>query len=167
MIGGKRRKRSARSKGFHYERVLARKLWSKGFAVIRGPASGGGSSEIIQPDLVALKRGHIFVFEIKVRWKRGTIYIEREKIERLKEFAERAKGKAYVAVKIVENIDWRFLPIEALEETKKGNYRVTPEKMLRGLTIDELNVSIEPIKRLEEYMEPAPTPESSEEAGNQ
>ncbi|MCE4617094.1 MAG: Holliday junction resolvase [Desulfurococcales archaeon] len=146
-------KRSARSKGFHYERVLARKLWSKGFAVVRGPGSGGGSSEIVQPDLIALKNGHIFAFEIKVRWKRTTIYLEKEKIERLKEFARRAKGRAFIAVKIVDKTDWRFLPVETIENTKKGNYKITPVNMLKGLTIDELNTLTQPVKKLDEYMD--------------
>ena len=147
-----KRKRNARSKGFHYERVLARKLWSKGFAVVRGPGSGGGSSEIVQPDLIALKNGFIFAFEIKVRWKRTTIYLEREKVERLKEFARRANGKAFIAVKIVDSIDWRFVPVEKMEVTKKGNYKITPENMLRGLTIDELNMITQPVKSLDNYM---------------
>ncbi|MCE4614781.1 MAG: Holliday junction resolvase [Desulfurococcales archaeon] len=145
-------RRTSRQKGFYYERSLARKLWSKGFAVIRGPGSGGGSRDIIQPDLVAIKNGKILVFEIKVRWKRTTIYLDREKVERLKEFARRSGGEAFIAIKIIDNIDWKFIPIECLEKTGKGNYKVSIGSLGEALTFNNLLGLIDKSRKITEYV---------------
>ncbi|MEB3756802.1 MAG: Holliday junction resolvase [Desulfurococcales archaeon] len=145
-------KRTSRQKGFYYERSLARKLWSKGFAVIRGPGSGGGSKDIIQPDLVAVKDGKIFVFEIKVRWKRNAIYIGKEKVERLKEFAKRAGGEPFIAVKIIDHVDWKFIPVDRLEKTGKGNYKVSMEFLGEALTLSNLLGLVDNSRKITEYV---------------
>ncbi|HIC99009.1 MAG TPA: Holliday junction resolvase, partial [Pyrodictiaceae archaeon] len=38
-------------RGFEAERDLARRLWQKGFAVIRAPASGAKTKHYVYPDL--------------------------------------------------------------------------------------------------------------------
>ncbi len=145
-------KRTSRQKGFYYERSLARKLWAKGFAVIRGPGSGGGAKEIVQPDLVAIRNGRIFVFEIKVRWKRSVIYLDRAKVERLKEFAKRAGGMAFIAVKIVDRTDWKFIPVEMLEETRGGNFRVDLDSSSNILSLENIVGMSDSVKSITEYM---------------
>jgi len=145
-------KRTSRQKGFYYERSLARKLWSKGLAVIRGPGSGGGSRDIVQPDLVAVKNGKIFVFEIKVRWKRNTIYINKEKVKRLKEFAKRAGGEPFIAVKIIDHIDWKFIPVDQLEKTGKGNYKLSMESLREALTLSNLLGLIDNSRKITDYV---------------
>ncbi len=145
-------KRTSRQKGFYYERSLARKLWAKGFAVVRGPGSGGGAKEIVQPDLVAIRNGRIFVFEIKVRWKRSVIYLDRAKVERLKEFAKRAGGMAFIAVKIVDRTDWRFIPVEMLEETRGGNFRVNLDSPSNVLSLENIVGMSDSVKSITDYM---------------
>jgi len=130
---------SKRKLGFARERDLARLLWRKGFACVRGPASGAKAKRIIYPDLVAIKNGKIFVIEVKTREKRETIYIERLKIERLVEFSKRAGGRAFLAIKYMDGSEWRFIPIEKLETTPAGNYRLTPKTVAKeGLTLSDL-----------------------------
>ncbi len=145
-------KRTSRQKGFYYERSLARKLWTKGFAVVRGPGSGGGAKEIVQPDLVAIRNGRIFVFEIKVRWKRSVIYLDRTKVERLKEFAKRAGGMAFIAVKIIDRTDWRFIPVEMLEETRGGNFRVDLDSSSNVLSLENIVGMSDSVKSITDYM---------------
>ncbi len=145
-------KRTSRQKGFYYERSLARKLWAKGFAVVRGPGSGGGAKDIVQPDLVAIRNGRIFVFEIKVRWKRSVIYLDRAKVERLKEFAKRAGGMAFIAVKIVDRTDWKFIPVETLEETRGGNFRVNLDSSSNVLSLENIVGMSDSVKSITEYM---------------
>ncbi len=148
---GKRR-RTSRQKGFHYERQLARKLWSLGFAVVRGPGSGGGSKEIVQPDLVAIKNNFIAAIEIKVRWSLGTIYVPKDKISRLSEFARRASGRAFIAIKIIDHIDWKFIPVEKLETTANGNYKIKMESLREALTLNGLLSLADGASTLEEYV---------------
>ncbi|MCE4606055.1 MAG: Holliday junction resolvase [Desulfurococcales archaeon] len=145
-------KRTSRQKGFYYERSLARKLWSKGFAVIRGPGSGGGSKDIVQPDLVAVKKGKIFIFEIKVRWKRNAIYIDKEKVDRLKEFAKRSGGEPFIAVKVIDYIDWKFIPVDQLKKTGKGNYKVSMESLGEALTFSGLLGLVDNSRKIMDYV---------------
>ncbi len=101
-----------RARGFRAERELVRKLWKYGFAVIRGPASGSGARKIFYPDVVAIYRREVLVFEVKSRKKLETIYLDPIKVEKLREFAERAGGKAFIAVKISELRSWKIVPLE-------------------------------------------------------
>ncbi len=129
---------SRRSKGFSRERELARLLWKKGFAVLRAPASGAKTRKLAYPDLVALKKGMIFVFEVKTREKPGIIYIDRKQFMKLMEFIRRSGGQGYIAVKIMDGRGWRFIPIDKVEETRGGNYRVSLENIEKGLRISDL-----------------------------
>ncbi|ABM81109.1 Holliday junction resolvase Hjc [Hyperthermus butylicus] len=124
-----------RSKGFNAERELARKLWSRGFAVVRAPASGSKAKHVFYPDLVAMYRGKIFVFEVKYRTTSETIYIEKEKILKLVDFAERAGGKAYIAIKLLGK-GWLVVPVDNLAETAGGRYKIDLNSM-KVLTLDE------------------------------
>ncbi len=130
---------SKRRKGVSYERRLADLLWRRGFACIRGGASGAGSRRRFVPDVVAMKSGAIFVFEVKVRSDEEVIYIDVERIEKLMDFAKRAGGKAFIAVKY-SGSEWRFVPIEKLQPSSTGSsYRLDPETVKNfGLTIKDL-----------------------------
>ncbi len=46
-------------RGTEYERDLAYKLYQRGWAVIRAPASGAKAKRYLYPDLVAIKKGRI------------------------------------------------------------------------------------------------------------
>lgn len=128
------------------------KLWARGFAVMRAPASGSKVKKAIYPDVVAIRKGHIAVFEVKSRSKGENIYIEKEQVNKLVEFATRAGGKAYIAVKVVGS-DWVFIPIELLEPTTSG-YKVSREILARGLSIEQLEVDIGVRETLDKYMKP-------------
>ncbi len=120
-----RERENIRRRGFSYERALVKKLWKHGFAAIRGPASGAKAREIVQPDVVAMKNGVILVFEVKsVKKSYAKLYINKSQVERLKEFASRASSYAFIAIKIRETKDWIFIPLDKLECTDKGNYKV-------------------------------------------
>ncbi|WFO74527.1 Holliday junction resolvase [Desulfurococcaceae archaeon MEX13E-LK6-19] len=124
-----------RSRGFSRERELVRTLWKHGFAVMRAPASGAKSRRVKYPDIVAMKNGHIFVIEVKTKDKPGHIYIEKHQIDKVREFSERAGGKGFIAVKIMDGRGWRFIPLEKLVETPGGNYKVPLEELDNALDL--------------------------------
>jgi len=113
-----------RRRGFSAERELARLLWSRGFAVVRGPASGARGRHVVYPDLVAIYQGNIYVFEVKYRHSLP-IYIQKEQINRLLEFARRAAGEPYIAVKLPRR-GWYIVPVENAVETRNG-YKISEE----------------------------------------
>ncbi len=105
------------------ENDLANRLWELGFAVVRGPSSGSGARRRFQPDLVAIRGGVVVVIEVK-RARRGRpLYLRREQVEGLREFARRAGGLAVVAAHI-PGVGWRFHMIDGLEETASGNLKI-------------------------------------------
>ena len=75
------------SSGVRAERDLVHRFWDAGFAVLRAPASGGGTL-LPRPDLIAgsVKRKKFFVLEIKTVGK-NILYINEEQIIGLLEFA--------------------------------------------------------------------------------
>lgn len=142
---------SSRSRGFSHERDLVRRLWERGLAVIRAPASGSKAKRVPYPDVVAIYKGRVMVFEVKTTRKRKEIYIKRGQVEKLREFAERAGGKAFVAVKAVGTGEWLFAPVEALEQTPSGNYKVS----LEGgglLKMEQILAEAMGVKSLSEYL---------------
>jgi len=143
---------SEKRAGFSRERELARLLWKKGFAVIRAPASGAKAKRVNYPDIVALRKGSIFVIEVKTRGKVKPIYIDEWKIERLLEFCRRSFGRGYIAVKYVEWNKWFFIPIELLEKTPGGNYKVSSESLEKALTIEDLINISDGVKPLSTYI---------------
>jgi Holliday junction resolvase len=114
-----------RRRGFQYERELARMLYREGFAVIRAPASGSRAKRVFYPDIVAMYKKNILVFEVKTRSEPSDVYIEKEKVERLRDFANRSGGEVYIAVKITSLGEWRVVPLDQLWTTREGNYRVS------------------------------------------
>ncbi|ABO08501.1 Holliday junction resolvase Hjc [Pyrobaculum calidifontis] len=90
---------SVKRKGSAKERELANYLWERGCAVLRGCSSGAGVRKRYVPDIVAICRGRVLVFEVKYRSKYTAVRIEEEKLEKLVKFAERAGGEAFILVK--------------------------------------------------------------------
>ncbi|WP_440059402.1 Holliday junction resolvase Hjc [Thermogladius sp. 4427co] len=147
---------SARRRGFAHERDLARKLWAKGFAVMRAPASGSKAKRLRYPDLVAIRNRVVFAFEIKTTSNASRdIYIEKEQIEKLIEFSKRAGGEAFIAVKVVGEGEWYFIPVSELVVTPGGNYKITlrEESRSRFLRIDNLVSLALGVKTLREFLE--------------
>jgi Holliday junction resolvase len=127
-----------RRRGFNYERELARMLYREGFAVIRAPASGSRVKRLFYPDIVAIYKRNILVLEVKARSEPCDIYIDKHKVERLRDFAERSGGEAYVAVKITSLGEWRVVSLDQLWTTKEGNYRVSKFILERSIKLEEL-----------------------------
>jgi len=144
--------KSGRSRGYRAERELVVQLWKRGFAVMRAPASGSKVKKAMYPDVVAIKNGHVAVFEVKSRSKEETIYIDREQVLKMIEFTERAGGRAYVAIRIPGR-DWVFVPAEKLEPTGSG-YRVGREAIAEGLNMEQLEVVLGLQETLLKYVKP-------------
>lgn len=150
---GRERKKPRRGRaGIQHERDLALKLWEMGFAVVRGPASGARAKRLLYPDLVAIRSGWVYVFEVKTRIREKPIYIESEQVEKLREFAKRSGGKAYIAVKIVNVTAWKLVPIEALGKTRGGNYKLDDEALSKAISLKDLRAEVLGVKRLDHYI---------------
>lgn len=140
-----------RVKGYAAERELVVKLWRLGFAVMRAPASGSKIRKAKYPDVVAIKSGKVLVFEVKSRSKLENIYLRSEQVEKLREFAERSGGQAYIAIKL-SGSDWRVVELELLEKIPNGNYRLSRELILKSRTLDELLRNLRLIPSLEDFI---------------
>ncbi len=151
-MGGERRKPGRGRAGIQHERDLALKLWEMGFAVVRGPASGAKAKRLLYPDLVAIRSGRVYAFEVKTRIREEPIYIEGEQVEKLREFIKRSGGKAYIAVKIVNVTGWKLVPIEALKETKGSNYKIDEEALSRAISLKDLHAEVLGAKKLDQYI---------------
>jgi len=128
--------RARRLRGFQAERDLVKLLWRLGFAVIRAPASGSKIKRAVYPDVVAIHKGKVLVFEVKRRSELSTIYIPKEQVEKLKIFSERAGGEAFIAIK-VPGRDWIFIELRDIEELN-DKFRISKEVLNKGLTIHDL-----------------------------
>jgi len=136
--------------GTRLENELANLLWSLGYAVVRGPSSGAGVRHRYQPDLVAVKQRVVLVIEVKKGRVGVTLYIPRHQVDGITEFARRAGGHAYIAVRL-PRAGWRMHPVEDLEETRGGNMKIErPETGVRPEALDE--IFFPKHRRLDEYM---------------
>ncbi len=129
----------AKRKASRVENELATILWDLGYAVVRGPSSGGGVRRRFQPDLVAAKNNVILVFEVKTGKEGEPLYIESSQVLGIEDFARRAGGFAYIAVRL-KGGEWRFHPLQSLKITKKGNFRIdNPQSGLRLRDLEEMH----------------------------
>lgn len=123
-------------KGTAEERDLVHKLWERGFAAMRAPASGGATKRPL-PDIVAGNGDIYLAIEVKTTTK-DRIYIDSEQIEELHTFSRIFGSKAYIGAKF-KYVKWLFLEPDDLYKTKNNNYRVDKKHMLeKGLEIDEI-----------------------------
>jgi Holliday junction resolvase len=99
-------------KGYRAEKELIKLLSSLGYATLRAPKSGKDTI-----DVIACKKGQIFVFECK-SWK-SKPKINEKQLNSLLEFARKAGAIALIAIKL-ENEGWKFLRAEDVRENK-GN----------------------------------------------
>ncbi|MEB3778822.1 MAG: Holliday junction resolvase [Desulfurococcales archaeon] len=146
MKGNPRKAKAAR-----VENELANKLWEMGYAVIRGPSSGSGVRRRIHPDIVAIKKGVTLVIEVKIGHPGKPVYINKRQANRLTEFAERAGGKALIAVKIPGK-GWRLHEITKLQQTKKENLKID-DPTHGGLNPTQLDEILFPkTKKITQYL---------------
>ncbi len=114
-------------KGVRGERELINLLWSHGYAALRAPASGA-ASRTPRPDILAGNsklRRHL-AFELKVTHKK-TLYVSKDQITGLVEFARRFGCKPYLGVKFTaKRQPWIFIPVGRLRPAS-NSFKVTPE----------------------------------------
>ena len=114
-------------KGVRGERELINLLWSHGYAALRAPASGA-ASRTPRPDILAGNsklRRHL-AFELKVTHKK-VIYVSKEQIAGLTEFAKRFGCKPYLGVKFTaKHQPWIFIPVRLLRSAS-NSFKITPE----------------------------------------
>ena len=139
-----------RLRGYRTERELVNTLWKLGFAVMRAPASGAKIRKADYPDIVAIRKGKVAVFEVKLRKDLTTIYIDGEQYRKLMSFSERAGGLAFIAIKVPKE-GWRFVRADGLQKTKKGSYRVGKKQIAEGMTLKGVLTELGIIKDLSEY----------------
>ena len=127
-------------KGSRTERELVNLLYATRFAVMRAPASGGGTPREL-PDVLTGDGENFYAIEAKSSGKE-VIYIEGEEVDDLVYFAENFGAEARIGVRFDiehgdpaygddENPGWYFFAVEELYETAGGNYRVKKETALR------------------------------------
>jgi len=158
LIGDHKRLAYRRRRGFRYERDLALALWNKGFACIRGPASGAGIKRLFYPDLVAIKNGVVLVIEVKSLKKGGLAKVRKEKLEKMLSFVKRASGgrsRAYalLVLKLVRK-GWRVLNVEELIKVQgdKKVYTIKYEDVARCADLRGLLEAIDGRGSLEGFL---------------
>ncbi|MHA1269677.1 MAG: Holliday junction resolvase Hjc [Candidatus Helarchaeota archaeon] len=125
-------------KGINIERQLVRKLWNAGFAAIRVPASGAGSSNFPKPDIICGNGKRYLAFEVKST-KNEILYINKYDIESLTEFCEIFGAEPYLAVKFSFDKIFYFIDINELLITASKNYKITKDLIIeKGITFDML-----------------------------
>ena len=132
-------KTTIRRKGFAAERELVLHLWRHGFAAMRAPASGARAKRVFYPDVIAIYRGKIFVFEVKRRKKLATLSLEKKKVENLLDFAKRAGAVAYIAIKISSIREWMLV---RLDNTLTDKLKEGKKFTLASETIKERGISL-------------------------
>jgi Holliday junction resolvase - archaeal type len=141
----------SRIRGFSHERDLARKLWDHGLAVIRAPASGSKTKHLLYPDIVVIYKGKTAVLEVKTMKKTRSIYIEAYQVKKLLEFADRAGGEAFIAVKVIGTGEWIFLPVSKLEKTTNDNFKLRKEFLAEGFKLEAFVSIMKGVKKLTEF----------------
>jgi Holliday junction resolvase len=141
---------SPKRKGTRAEVELARLLWERGYAVVRGPSSGGGVRRRFQPDIVAMKNGVILVIEVKTARRPGDpVYVESHKVLGLEEFARRAGARPLIGVR-VKGGEWRFHELSSLKVTRGGNFKV--ERASSGMRLRDLDELARGGPRITDFM---------------
>ncbi len=126
------------SHGFSHERELARRLWRLGYAVMRSPASGRRTKFLKYPDLIAIKNRRILVFEVKTTRSLSDIYIPSRQVEKLLEFAKRAGGEAYIAVKIIGSGKWVLVKISDLVKVSESRFKVSAKIISNSSLLEDI-----------------------------
>ena len=128
-----------------------------GFACIRGPASGAKAKLFVQPDVVAIRNGYVLVIEVKTRKKGGAVYVEKEQVEKLREWSRRAGPKSLplIAVYVNKDLGWRFVPLDRTTPTKKGNIRIDLRVLSACPDLLALKILTEPVvRKLDTFIDP-------------
>lgn len=112
------------TKGYNSENELWNWFMDNGYAALRAPTSGGATDRV-SPDIVALNETEKHAIEVKNR-PDGTATFDREEIEGLQEWADKAGAMPWVVISPdLRTFDhWFCLTPNALHETPEGNYSI-------------------------------------------
>jgi len=113
-------------------------LHRHGFLVVRAPASGRRCRRIYYPDVVAVKNGKTFIFEVKLLNKPKTLWIKIRHYYRLKEVEERSNGKAFIAVYVADLKEFRFIPLEKINKFTNNYFKLSVHDVAEGLRLDDI-----------------------------
>ena len=125
---------SVKSKGINAERELIHKFWSENIPAVR--VAGSGSSKYPSPDILAGNGFRRLAIEAKTT-KENKKYLTKEEINDLKKFSELFGAEPWVAVKF-KGVEWLFLPISEIVETKKCFLVDAETAKRKGILFEEL-----------------------------
>lgn len=125
---------SRKSKGTNAERELIHMFWENGWAAMR--AAGSGSSRHPSPDILAGNVLRKLAIECKTR-KEDTIYIPKEDITQLEEFAAIFGAEPWLGIRFSKN-EWFFISLDDARQTM-NNYTISAKlARQKGLLFEEL-----------------------------
>lgn len=122
-------------KGDRRERELVNTLDDGQWAVMRAPASGGGTKREL-PDVLCGDGEDFYAIELKSSGG-DPIYIKEEEVVGLNFFADNFGAKARIGVRF-DYEDFYFFDPSDLYRTDGGNYRVKKEDLEDGTHLDDL-----------------------------
>lgn len=117
-----------RSKGSKYERHLVDWFDDAGYAVMKSPSSGSGTSRD-QPDVLVVKNGTSnLAIEVKyIGDSSGRVYLDPEELSALSRFSHAAQASPIVAVRWKMDPTFYLFEPHAIEETQgESDTRVIP-----------------------------------------
>ena len=117
----------SKAKGSRLERELINMFFDTGNHIALR-AAGSGSTPLPSPDLVVGGKGRVLAIECKSGKKAR--YITKKQIEELKIFSEKFGAEPWLAARF-NNVEWLFLTMEDLRESKTGNNFVVDLKLAR------------------------------------
>lgn len=103
------------------------------------------------PDIVVIYKGRIAVLEVKTFRSGRYVYVNRDQYEKLLEFAKRAGGTPYIAVKKVGSGEWFFYSIDMLVETSSGRFRVDFKDAFKAMRLEGFIAVLKGVKKLDEF----------------
>ena len=116
----------------NYERDLLRRLWDLGFVAFR--IAGSGSSSYPSADVIAVKSGKVYVFEVKTT-RSNRVYINQSQLWELEKILSEGID-VFVAVRFIGSLrEWRLLKLQDVLEHGKVSIELAKEK---GMRIEEL-----------------------------
>lgn len=125
---------SYKSKGINAERDLIHRFWSTNITATR--VAGSGSSKYPSPDILVGNRSRKLAIEAKIT-KENKKYLTKKEINELKIFSELFGAEPWIAIKF-KGIEWLFLPLNEITETKKCFLIDAEIAKRRGILFEEL-----------------------------
>lgn len=123
------------TKGDRRERELVNVLDDGRWAVMRAPASGGGTKREL-PDILCGDGESFYAIELKSSGG-DPIYVDEEEVTGLNFFANNFGAVSLIGVRF-DRCDFYFFDPTDLYRTDSGNYRVKKSDLDDGIHVDDL-----------------------------